>query len=132
MKTKLSILTALLVLAGGVTVQAQTVYSQNIVGYCNVVVPQNFSIICNPLNATNNSIASLFPSPPGGSVIYRFSTNSGTFVAYNFFGGWGANGTNILNPGEGVFIYNPVAAYTNTFVGEVLLGSLSNSVPAGF
>jgi len=133
MKTKLSILTAVLALAGGLTVKAQTVYSLNIVGYCNVVVPANFSIIANPLNATNNSINSLFPSVPNGSTIYRFNTNSCQFVSYNYFFGWGNNsGTNILNPGEGVFFNNVGAAFTNTFVGEVLLGSLTNPVPSGF
>jgi hypothetical protein len=41
--------------------------------------------------------------------------------------------TNVLNPGTGMFIHNSgAAAFTVTFVGEVLQGSLSNHISSGF
>jgi hypothetical protein len=36
-----------------------------------------------------------------------------------------------LNPGEGAFLYSPVVV-TNTFVGNVLTGNLTNSLSSGF
>jgi hypothetical protein len=38
----------------------------------------------------------------------------------------------VLNPGEGVFINPGPTGFTNTFVGEVMQGALSNPIPAGY
>ena len=115
---------------------AQTnVYSVNAVGYINVSVPRGFSMIANQLNSTNNSIASLLPVAPGGTQIFKYSNGIG-FTAYTFDdidNAWLPNGSATLNPGEGAFIKNNSAsAFNVTFVGDVVVGSLTNATPAGF
>jgi hypothetical protein len=47
--------------------------------------------------------------------------------------GWGANATVPIVPGKGVFVrINTPGDYTNTYVGEVLQGSLTNSTGVNF
>jgi len=133
MKTKLCLLAAALLGASAVTGAAQ-VYSVNAVGFVNVVIPagpNSFTIIANPLNAADNSVAALFPSVPAGSAIYTF--NGTSFVANNRgFSAW-SNPTQTLVPGQAFFFKNPSAsAITNTFVGEVPQGTLTTPLSAGF
>jgi len=134
MKTKLCLLAAALLGASAVTGAAQTVYSVNAVGFVNVVIPagpNSFTIISNPLNAADNSVAALFPSAPLGATIYTF--NGSSFVPNaRGFTGW-ANPSQTLVPGQGFFFKNPTAtAITNTFVGEVPQGTLTTTLAAGF
>jgi hypothetical protein len=117
------------------------VYSQNVVGYVNVPLPavgtgNGLAIIANPLNGTNNTLATVIPNPPNGTIIYKFtgSTLAGTF----FFQpdddnnlNWGGDAGVIIKPGDAFWIKNPGAATSLTFVGEVPQGSLTNIVPAG-
>jgi hypothetical protein len=134
MKTKTSILTALIALAGSATLMAQTnVYSLNAVGYVNTTIPAGFSIIANPLNAATNTLTQLIPNAPVNSTIYRYNggytssvfgqDDNGNFV-------WEPDFT--VTPGEGFWFKNAGAAFTNTFVGEVPQGSLTNPVPQNF
>lgn len=135
MKTKALILTAAVAVAGAIAASAQTVYSVNVVGYVNVTLYPGFNLIANPLNTTNNTIAALLPNVPGGTILYKYVPGQG-YAAYTFDDldlVWTPNGNATLNPGEGAFIRN--ATGTNivvTFVGEVLQGSLTNSLPVGF
>ncbi|MBA4148475.1 MAG: hypothetical protein H0X66_10210 [Verrucomicrobia bacterium] len=133
MKTKTSILTALIALASGAGAMAQ-VYSQNVVGYVNVTVPAGFSMIANPLNGANNGLNTIIPTASEGMLLYKFNTTFEDANEYFDGFGWAQNGeatTTVLNPGEGAFFYTPSAA-TLTFVGEVPTGALSNPVPGGF
>jgi len=133
MKTKLSILTALLALASAASVQAQTVYSQNIVGYVNQAIPAGFSMVANQLNVTpNNTVTNLFASPPPNTSVYKAKPAGGYDQLTYIDGlGWLGDATDMtMNPGEGVWIYSDVL-FTNTFVGEVKLGS-TNAIPPGF
>jgi hypothetical protein len=132
MKTKTSLLAALVAMASSATVMAQ-VYSLNVVGYVNVTAPAGFSMIANQLSGTNTTIGSLIANPPPGTQIYKW--DGASYLSWEYFDvlGWFPDGNATLNPGEGAFIKNPTA--TNlvlTFVGEVLQGSLSNSLPQGF
>lgn len=130
MRTKTLLLSAVLGFATIATSMAD-VFSVNIVGYVNVVLPQGFSMIANPLNGTNNGINTIIPNPGAGSLLYKLGAG-GSFdqIAENFGPGqWDVNLT--LNPGEGAFIQVP-ALVTNTFVGEVMTGTTTNSIPAGF
>ena len=134
MKTKTLLLAVALAAAGAVSAVAQPVYSVNAVGFVNVVIPagpNSFTIISNPLNAADNSVAALFPTAPVGSAIYKFV--GGAFVANNRgFSAW-SNPTQTLVPGEAFFFKNPSAsAITNTFVGEVPQGTLTTPLVAGF
>jgi hypothetical protein len=122
------------------------VYSLNVVGYYNVPLAANqLTMIANQLNTTNNTLNSiLFPANPAaadGSYVFKYN---GGYTVYDFDGldstaqfpngYWELNSvpdtTATLNPGEGVF-YRPFSATTLTFVGEVLQGSLVNTLPHG-
>jgi hypothetical protein len=109
---------------------ADPVYSVNVVGYHKASIPPGFSMIANQVESTNNVVGVLFPSPPNGTVIYKF--NGTGFDANNYFFGWG-NPNMPLAVGDGFFIYNPLpTAITNIFAGEVQTGLLTNQLPAGF
>jgi len=132
MRTKTLLLTAALCAAGAATSMAQ-VYSVNMVGYINQSIPAGFSMIANQLNnSPDNRIASLFPAPADQTRIYKFNPASGGFIIAEYADGeWSAPGlTETLSPGEGAYIFAP-AAFTHTFVGEVMLTSSVN-LPAGF
>jgi hypothetical protein len=130
MRTKALLAAATMLAAGFATSLAQSnVYSLNVVGYVNVVLEPGFTMIGNPLNSTSNTLNNLIPNPGVGSIVYKFN---GSFnpIAENFGPGlWDINLP--LAPGEGAFIYVPARA-TNTFVGEVLQGPLTNQLPSGF
>lgn len=131
--------------AGLATSLAQSnVYSVNVVGYVNKVLAGNakYTAVANPLNTTNNTLAGLFGGAgtglPTGSQVLKWSPGAGDFTLYTklaFGSGWSSGGeTATLNPGEGALILTPSGSldYTNTFVGEVLQGSLTNSLLAGY
>jgi len=106
------------------------VFSVNVVGYVNKVYPSGFSIINNPLSNSNNTVAVLFPNPPGFTQIYKFGPTGYSPVNTFLFGNW-TDPSQTLSPGEGAFLNLP-SPYTNTYVGEVLTGSLTNTLPPGF
>lgn len=118
---------------------ADPVYSVNAVGYVNLEIPSGFSILANPLKATDNKLSALFPkSLPEGTKAFLF--RSGSFAIATF----GLDDNGVMNwdndyeilPGEGAFIKNPAATnLTVTFVGEVMqstTGPLATPIPAGF
>lgn len=116
------------VAAGTVASMAQSnVYSLNIVGYVNTPLVSGFNLIANPLDNGTNTLDSLFPGAGFGDTVYQFA--NGAFSSSTFFGNWSPN--LVTTPGGGVF-YQAGAAFTNTFVGNVLTGNLTNPVPAGF
>jgi hypothetical protein len=138
MRTKTLLLAAAAAVAGIASLQAQSnVYSVNVVGYVNVTIPSGYSLIANPLNSSDNTVSNLFNATTAsgaalGSTVYTW--NGAGFIGNNndeFGGGW-ASPAQALPPGAGFFIKNPNAAYTNTFVGEVLTGNLTNTPVAGY
>jgi hypothetical protein len=144
MRTKALLLAAAFAAAGVSTSVAQ-VYSVNAVGYVNVVAPQGYSMVSNPLNAGpgNNTIGKLFanitPSIPAGSAIVLFDNSTGTYktITYSSFTqSWGTAADSAIEilPGNGVFFRNQSSTgpVTITFVGEVMQGNLVNPLPLGF
>jgi len=147
MRTKTLLLSGVVAALSSASLMAQ-VYSLNAVGYINVTSPVGFSIIANQLNTGNNVITNLIQVDPLGSMdgdtIYKY-VNTGvpattgyrilTMDSQNPPTYWdGADPTTTtLNPGESAFFLNANAApITLTFVGTVLQGSLTNSLPTGF
>jgi hypothetical protein len=140
MRTKTILLSAILGAISGVSLMAQ-VYSLNAVGYINVTVPNGFSIIANQLNTTNNNVSPLLDSQLGdgnhdGCRVYKFNGSSYTGLQVDSFNSppWDGDAPHTtMNPGEAVFFLNTTGApFTITFVGTVLQGNLTNSIPAGF
>jgi hypothetical protein len=133
-------------LAGSLSAMAQaTLYSSNVVGFVTVpvaggayyggpcgclTIPNKFQMIANPLNATNNTIGSLIPAAPNGTILYKFTGDYFAIATYLNLVGWD-HPEFTLNPGEGAILCSPTN-WTLTFFGEVLQGSLTDSYPAGF
>ena len=138
MRTKTLLLSAALTAAGVCSSLAQ-VYSVNAVGYVNLTVNPGLSMIANPLSATDNTLGGVLTTATGtpfGTQIYMFDGTKFVSALYDDVDGWvtGANpAANLpLAPGAGIFIRNNgTTAFTNTFVGEVMQGSLSTPLPAG-
>jgi hypothetical protein len=143
MRTKTMLAAAAALAAGLANSMAQSnVYSVNVVGYVNKVLAGNakYTAVANPLNTTNNTLAGLFGGAgvglPTGSQVLKWSPGAGDFTIYTKapFGWTGGGATATLNPGEACLILMPSGSgdYTNTFVGEVLQGSLTNGLLAGY
>jgi hypothetical protein len=133
MRTK-TLLAAAILAAGIATSMAQSnVYSLNVVGYVNKVydgASGGFHLIANPLKATNNTVAALFPNPPFFTYVYKYTAGSYE-TANGYLGAWDNPGQT-LNPGDGAFLLIPSGEnFTNTWVGEVLQGSLTNTLIPG-
>lgn len=131
MRTKTLAIAAAVLAAGLASSVAQSnVYSLNVVGYVNVDLPAGFTLVANPLKNGDNTINTVLPDVPLGTLLYKFDGSFGSPAEFAGVGvGWDVNLT--LAPGEGAFIQVPTAK-TVTFVGEVTQGNTTNSLPAGF
>jgi hypothetical protein len=129
MRTK-TLLCAAVLAAGVATTMAQSnVYSLNVVGYYNVVTPANVKILLgNQLHTTNDTLVGVIPVAPPLANFFKYN---GGFTTYTFDDvdlAW--TGNTSLAPGEGGFYISPVNT-TLTFVGEVVQGSTTNTLPIG-
>lgn len=115
------------------------VYSVNIVGYVNRPIQgnANYTLIANPLSSPTNTYDGVLKAGlPVGWTVSRWNGAGFNNATRTSFGtGWSptAAGTNSFGPGQAVFILAPsgAAAITNTFVGNVMTGSFTNSLPTG-
>jgi len=140
MRTKTLLCLAALTAAGVTASMAQSnVYSLNVVGYVNVTLGNGDTLAANPLDAGDNSVSNLFtaalnPTAANGAGFTVFTWNGSFFSANQldqFGGGWSTPGQQ-LPPGSGMFVFNGTGApVTNTFVGNVMQGLLTNALPAG-
>lgn len=108
MKPKLRLLGAVwLLFAAGAGVQAASYTVTNLPGW---------NLIANQLDSPNgNNIKNVIPSPPIGSLVKRFNLTTKTFDSLEIFtaaGGW-LPGTNVLNPGDGLYFSNTLAGNFN-------------------
>jgi len=137
MRTKTILLTAA-VCAAGVASSVAQVYSVNIVGYVNVPFTTAFKMVANPLDAPTNSLANTIKTPPPQSNFYEW--NGAGFNIYVYApaspaGGWTLN---LSTPADAPFapggggLFKANAPFTNTFVGEVRQGNLTNAYPVGY
>jgi hypothetical protein len=122
-------------LAAGVATSAvaqSNVYSLNVVGYYNVpVTPNQYILVGNQLDTTNNTLGGVIPNPPPGSQFQSFQNGGLTAYTFDEFDlVWLPDGNATLKPGQGGYFQSPVAT-TLTFVGEVKQGSLTNSFIKG-
>jgi len=140
MRIKTLLCLAALTAAGVATSMAQSnVYSLNVVGYVNVTLGNGDTLIANPLDAGDNSVSNLFttafaPVAGNNNGLTVFTWNGSFFVgnSYDQFGGNFNNPAQLIPPGSGAFVFNGTGApVTNTFVGNVKQGLLTNALPAG-
>jgi hypothetical protein len=132
MKTKSLLLAAVILVAGIGGSLAQTpIFSVNAVGHVVIPLTNQYNLLSNPLNGTNNQLNTIVPFAPEDSFILRWDPINQTFVdPINYIGGaWDPNAT--INPGEGFFLY--ATAPTNIiYVGEVPQGNLTNVIYNGY
>jgi len=119
-------------LAAGVASSMAQVYSLNVVGYVNVAYnnPGNFYLSTVPVNSTNNTLNELLPTCPDGTVVGLWDASiqdlNATVPQYSTFDhAWHPNV--VLKAGQGFFVA-PAEPFTNTFVGEVKQGSVTNAL----
>jgi hypothetical protein len=135
MRTTKALACVAVMAAGLATSMAQSnVYSLNVVGYYNVTVPSGkYFAVANQLNTTNNTIPFVLPTVVDDTELFKFIGGGYQASTYeDFLGGWDQP-TWTLNPGETAMLFNPSSnpSQTFTFVGEVLQGSLTNTLPIG-
>jgi len=125
------------VLAGGILAASAQVYSLNIVGYVNTVLPPGLSLIGNPLNAGTNNTANGLMSSALANKSQIITFNGTTYTPYGKSAG--SFPALSLPTGTGFFVNNAGAVpVTNTFVGEVgpsgtyAGGTNTQSIPLGF
>jgi hypothetical protein len=115
----------------GISLASEPGQSIRSVGFIRVTIPVGFSLIANPLQASDNSVAALFPEVPDGATIYKYAGNPPLFSINTYERGW-AQPQETLNPGEGAFFFNPgPEPLVITFFGELLQGVLANPIPQG-
>jgi hypothetical protein len=133
MRTKTLLLTAALAMGSVASSMAQ-VFSQNVVGYVNVVVSNaQFVCVANPLNNGTNTLNEILPNAPANTTLVFEYTPAG-FVSYTKRAAWPATADGRpFGPGKGFFVQNTAATpITLTFVGEVPEGPKTVAIAAGF
>ena len=148
MRTKTLLLAAAISVAGLVSSQAATVYSQNVVGYINYTLPAHgFAFVANQLDLSpSNDVNSVLANGMVSGETKLFLWNGTGYKAFTYYnavdaapspGGWYDSSfnlsTNTLNIGEGAFLQNPGASpITATFVGTVRQGTNNTAIALGF
>jgi len=124
MKIKSLAIAAATLAVGAITSQAQ-VYSQNVVGYVNVIYPAGqFVMSANPLTTGNDVLTNVLQGVPGASHLYYWTGS--TWATYQYSGvqhKWlngvaDVSNTN-LAPGIGFFLVAQ-SNFTNTYAGTIV------------
>jgi len=139
MRTKTLFLAAAALAVGIATSVAQTVYSQNIVGYVNQILPSGYNLIGVPLNATNSGqtvpAVQVLSCLQQGDAIITWDPVGGTYSTYTYYNagegqtwlGPDGNFTDVgpnLTLGTGFFYQNSGnTPETNTYAGTVVLSN---------
>jgi len=137
--------------AGMLSVQAQSnVYSQNVVGYVNITVPNNkYVILANQLNTGSNTLNNVISAGAVDSdttILYFKDGVFKQFIYYDAINGNSPDGnagwydllantpcTNTLSPGDAVFVHNSSGAAINlSTVGSVQTGTNLITIPTGY
>jgi hypothetical protein len=85
MRTKTLLIASAAALAAAITTsQAQTVYSQNVVGYVNTPLTPGFTMINNPLNGATNGAEAVMPGLVGQENLFIW--NGHGYFVYTFQG----------------------------------------------
>jgi hypothetical protein len=132
MRTKTLLIAAAALAATVISSEAQsTVYSANVVGYVNVVMPAGALVLTsNPLDDGTNTANDLLASLPNKSQIQIWN-GSGFTAITKAAAGFSPNPA--IPVGTGFFVKS-VANFTNTFVGNVIPvngAQSTNNFPAG-
>jgi hypothetical protein len=139
MRTITLLIAAAALAVGIISVQAQTVYSANVVGYVNLSLPAGYSMIANQLDAdgtgTNNTpFTVLGTNLPANTYVYMWNGSGFVSTKWLASGKWTAYSalfTNVMQPHAGFFLDLPVATNV-TLVGNVIQGTNTFPITAGY
>jgi hypothetical protein len=130
MRTKVLLSLAAFAVSAFAAYAQSNVYSVNVVGYVNKVLPANTQVaVANPLDNGTNRLDDVFGTLAKNSTA-SFWNGGGFDVATKTATIWNTN--RAVPPGLGLFVLSKTAAVTNTFVGEVVVGpgeSTTNVLP---
>ena len=119
--------TAALVLAA-FTVFESRAYAA-VVGYVNVILTNGYNFVANPFDSGTNDLGTAVPTAPDGTRAYVWDVTNQVFLPpstySNALGGW--NRDYSVPTGKG-FVILANAPFTNTCVGNVLQGHMTNFV----
>jgi hypothetical protein len=114
-------------------VLAETVFSDNVLGYASINVPPGYSLIANPLQAPSNAVSAILPDMPDDTSLNKFDTHLFKLTDNTVKNDKWINPGETLSPGEGAIFFNPTSDFKNiSFVGEVLQGVLLLPIASGF
>jgi hypothetical protein len=114
-------------------VLAETLFSENVIGYASNSVPPGYSLIANPLQAPDNAVSALLPGMPDGTALNKFDTNLFKLTDNAVVNGKWIHPEQTLSPGEGAIFFNPTSDFKNVnFTGEVQQGELLMPIAGGF
>lgn len=117
-------------------------YWVSAVGFINVAVPSGHSLVSAQLVSYYGPAAVYTDLPNVVTNVFAFASSNGLAVTkiradgrlgssyYTPRVGWTETSMTLL-PGEGAVLWNAGAPFTNTIVGSVLQGALTNELPAG-
>jgi len=141
MKTKTLLIAAAALAVGIISSQAQSVYSQNVVGYCNIVTPTpgiNYMISVPFKIGVSNGANEIFPNVPEFSQVLIWNPALGKYASYQTdttsATGWSDANTSvqvsppILPVGMGFFFSPGDVNVTNTFAGSVAINTGTSNV----
>jgi hypothetical protein len=141
MKIKTLAIAAATLAVGAISSQAQSpVYSQNVVGYVNVIYPAGAMVLsANPLTTGHDVLTNVLQGVPGASHLFYWTGSTWTTYTYSavthkwLSGAVDVSNTN-LAPGIGFFL-NASSAYTNTYSGTIVAntggGTATNALVTG-
>jgi hypothetical protein len=144
MRTRTLLLSAAAIAAGLASSQAQSnVFSANVVGYVNVVLPGNgkFALLANPFdNGNGNQLTNILNGslPKQSQVLTWNGVSFDTLIKVGSPAAWASSVP--LVPGAGFFVRNGAPGsgapdLTNTFVGSIVVAngaSATNNLAIGF
>jgi hypothetical protein len=97
---------------------------------CAIVpMPAGWSMIANPCNGGVIPLNTFLTGMPEGTEVYKLA---GITYDYDLYldGAWDGGGVITLGPGEGAYMYLPVAAVLG-YGGAPLVGPIATALPAG-
>ena len=98
-------------------------FSANLAGYVSRIIPDNLSLVANPLNHGANTVVELFANPPPRTVLYKYDAARQVWGAVTEFEfeAW-SSPVETLSPGEGAYLYSAFPFR------QVFSGLMSNDV----
>src|ERR1043166_3749285 len=127
MRTKTLVCAAILAAGLASSMAQSNVYSLNVVGYYNVVIPAGQKkLVANQLHTTNDVLTTILPGPYGDGTTFFYFNNGFSGANWDTDANEWDNNFN-LPIGTGGFLFSQ-SLQTFTFVGEVQQGSLTNKL----